>query len=40
VREAFVDIVMEYGKMPGEHAEAWMEQLETTQKRYRPDLWG
>lgn len=40
VREAFVEIVAEYGEMPGEHAEAWLEQLETAQNRYRPDLWG
>ncbi len=40
VREAFVDIACEYGKMPREHAEAFMEELEVTDKRYRPDLWG
>jgi cytochrome P450 / NADPH-cytochrome P450 reductase len=40
VREAFVDVVAEYGTMPREHAEAWLEELELTRKRYRPDLWG
>jgi cytochrome P450 / NADPH-cytochrome P450 reductase len=40
VREAFVDIVTEHGQMPREHAEAFMEELETTTTRYRPDLWG
>jgi sulfite reductase alpha subunit-like flavoprotein len=40
VREAFVEIVAEHANMPQEHAEAWLEELETTQKRYRPDLWG
>jgi cytochrome P450/NADPH-cytochrome P450 reductase len=40
VREAFVEIAMRYGEMLREHAEAWLQELETTQKRYRPDLWG
>jgi cytochrome P450 / NADPH-cytochrome P450 reductase len=40
VREAFIDIVAERGQMPREHAEAFMEELETTKRRYRPDLWG
>ena len=40
VRAAFVDIAAEYGGMPSEHAEAWLQLLETVQKRYRPDLWG
>jgi sulfite reductase alpha subunit-like flavoprotein len=40
VREAFLDIVGEYGKMPREHAEAFLEELEVSEKRYRPDLWG
>jgi cytochrome P450/NADPH-cytochrome P450 reductase len=40
VRDAFVDIVTEHGQMPREHAEAFLEELETTTKRYRPDLWG
>jgi sulfite reductase alpha subunit-like flavoprotein len=40
VREAFVDIVAEHGQMPSEHAEAFMEELELTERRYRPDLWG
>ena len=39
VRDAFVDIVGERGKMPREHAEAFLEELEMTEKRYRPDLW-
>jgi cytochrome P450/NADPH-cytochrome P450 reductase len=40
VREAFVDVVAEHGAMPREHAEAYLDQLELTQRRYRPDLWG
>jgi sulfite reductase alpha subunit-like flavoprotein len=40
VREAFLDIAVEHGRMQREHAEAWLEQLETTERRYRPDLWG
>jgi sulfite reductase alpha subunit-like flavoprotein len=40
VREACVDIVIEHGQMPREHAEAFMEELEQTTTRYRPDLWG
>jgi sulfite reductase alpha subunit-like flavoprotein len=40
VRDAFVDIVAEHGQMPREHAEAYLEELEVTEKRYRPDLWG
>ena len=40
VREAFVDVVAEHAAMPREHAEAFMEQLETQSERYRPDLWG
>ena len=40
VREAFVDVVTEHAPMPREHAEAYLEQLETREKRYRPDLWG
>jgi cytochrome P450 / NADPH-cytochrome P450 reductase len=40
VRDAFVDIVAEHGAMPREHAEAFLEELEVSEKRYRPDLWG
>jgi cytochrome P450 / NADPH-cytochrome P450 reductase len=40
VRDAFLDIVGEHGAMPREHAEAFLEQLEMSDKRYRPDLWG
>jgi cytochrome P450 / NADPH-cytochrome P450 reductase len=40
VRAAFVDIVNEHGKMPREHAEAFLRELEISQKRYRPDLWA
>jgi NADPH-ferrihemoprotein reductase len=40
VRDAFVDIVGEHGNMPREHAEAFVEELEVTKQRYRPDLWG
>jgi sulfite reductase alpha subunit-like flavoprotein len=40
VREAFVGIVGEHGEMTRAGAEAWLQDLETTHKRYRPDLWG
>jgi cytochrome P450 / NADPH-cytochrome P450 reductase len=40
VRAAFVDIVSEHGSMAREHAEARLAALETTEHRYRPDLWG
>ena len=40
VREAFVDVVAEHGAMPREHAEAYLDALETSEQRYRPDLWG
>jgi cytochrome P450/NADPH-cytochrome P450 reductase len=40
VREAFVGIVGEHGEMTRAGAEAWLGDLETTHKRYRPDLWG
>ncbi|HJS93762.1 MAG TPA: sulfite reductase flavoprotein subunit alpha, partial [Solirubrobacteraceae bacterium] len=40
VRDAFLDIACECGKMPREHAEAFLEELEVSAKRYRPDLWG
>jgi sulfite reductase alpha subunit-like flavoprotein len=40
VREAFVDIVGDHGEMTRAGAEAWLQDLETTHKRYRPDLWG
>jgi sulfite reductase alpha subunit-like flavoprotein len=39
VRDAFVDIVSEFGEVSREHAEAFMEELEISEKRYRPDLW-
>ena len=39
VREAFVEVVGVHGQMPREHAEAFLEQLELTEQRYRPDLW-
>jgi sulfite reductase alpha subunit-like flavoprotein len=40
VRAAFVDVLAEYGSLPREHAEARLLELETTENRYRPDLWG
>ncbi len=40
VRDAFVDVIGEHGKMPHEHAEAFLEELELSETRYRPDLWG
>jgi cytochrome P450/NADPH-cytochrome P450 reductase len=40
VRAAFVDVATEHGGLPLEHAEAWLDRLETIDNRYRPDLWG
>jgi cytochrome P450/NADPH-cytochrome P450 reductase len=40
VRAAFVDVVADRKSLPREHAEAYLEQLETTERRYRPDVWG
>jgi cytochrome P450 / NADPH-cytochrome P450 reductase len=40
VLDAFVDLVGKHGSLPREHAEAFMHELETTENRYRPDLWG
>jgi sulfite reductase alpha subunit-like flavoprotein len=40
VRAALVDVIAEHGSLPQEHAEALMHQLETTENRYRPDVWG
>jgi cytochrome P450 / NADPH-cytochrome P450 reductase len=40
VRDAFVDVIGEHGEMPREHAEAFLKELEVTEERYRPDLWG
>jgi cytochrome P450/NADPH-cytochrome P450 reductase len=40
VRAAFVDVVTDHGSMPREHAEAYLDELETSERRYRPDLWG
>jgi sulfite reductase alpha subunit-like flavoprotein len=39
VRAAFIDVVAEHGSLPPEHAEAYVDELETA-TRYRPDLWG
>jgi cytochrome P450/NADPH-cytochrome P450 reductase len=38
VRAAFTDVVTEHGSLPREHAEAYLQEMETTE-RYRPDLW-
>jgi cytochrome P450/NADPH-cytochrome P450 reductase len=40
VREAFVDVVAEHAALPRERAEAHLQELETIEHRYRPDLWG
>ena len=40
VRDAFVEIAIEHGGMSSGRAEAWLDELESNQKRYRPDLWG
>jgi cytochrome P450/NADPH-cytochrome P450 reductase len=39
VRAAFIDVVTEHGSLPREHAEAYLQEMETTE-RYRPDLWA
>ena len=39
VRSALVDIVAEHGPLPAGQAEAYVSELETTE-RYRPDLWA
>ena len=38
VRAALIDIVTEHGSLPREHAEAYLQEMETAE-RYRPDLW-
>jgi cytochrome P450 / NADPH-cytochrome P450 reductase len=38
VRAALIDVVTEHGPLPREHAEAYLQEMETTE-RYRPDLW-
>jgi cytochrome P450 / NADPH-cytochrome P450 reductase len=38
VRAAFIDVATEHGSLPRERAEAYLQELETTE-RYRPDLW-
>jgi NADPH-ferrihemoprotein reductase len=40
VHGAFVDISARHGHMPREHAEAFIAELETTEGRFRLDLWG
>jgi cytochrome P450/NADPH-cytochrome P450 reductase len=40
VRAALTDVVADHGRMPREHAEAFVSELELTEGRYRPDLWG
>jgi len=40
VRTAFVDVVGEHGSLPPQNAETLMHELETTENRYRPDVWG
>jgi len=39
VHAAFADVIAEHGRLPREHAQAYLHELETT-ARYRPDLWG
>jgi cytochrome P450/NADPH-cytochrome P450 reductase len=40
VREAILDVIAREGGMPREHAEAFLDDLENREDRYRPDLWG
>ena len=39
VRAAFADVIADHGRLPREHAQAYLDELEKT-ARYRPDLWG
>ncbi|HEX9065308.1 MAG TPA: sulfite reductase flavoprotein subunit alpha, partial [Streptosporangiaceae bacterium] len=39
VRAALADVIASQASLPGEQAEAYLSELETT-GRYRPDLWG
>jgi cytochrome P450 / NADPH-cytochrome P450 reductase len=39
VRAAFAGVIAQQGRLPHEHADAYLHELETT-ARYRPDLWG
>jgi sulfite reductase alpha subunit-like flavoprotein len=39
VRAAFADVIAEHGRLPREHAEAHLRDLEMS-AHYRPDLWG
>jgi cytochrome P450 / NADPH-cytochrome P450 reductase len=39
VRDAFVDVSAQHGRLPRERAEAYLHELEAT-AHYRPDLWG
>ena len=38
VHAALIDVVTEHGPLPREHAEAYLQEMETAE-RYRPDLW-
>jgi cytochrome P450/NADPH-cytochrome P450 reductase len=40
VRDAFVDVAVQQGGLSRDAADMWLQELETTAKRYRPDLWG
>jgi sulfite reductase alpha subunit-like flavoprotein len=40
VREALVDVVADRGGLPREQAEAYLDELENREGRYRPDVWG
>ena len=40
VRTAFIDVVARHGSIPQARAQAYIAELETTEQRYRPDLWG
>jgi NADPH-ferrihemoprotein reductase len=39
-RSAFVEVIAKQGKMTPAAAEAYMVTMETTEDRYRPDVWG
>jgi sulfite reductase alpha subunit-like flavoprotein len=40
VRAALVSVFAEYGEMTTEEADAYLTEMETTDKRYRPDVWS
>jgi sulfite reductase alpha subunit-like flavoprotein len=40
VHQAFVDVIAHHASMSTRAAESYLKELEMTENRYRPDLWG